>query len=204
MTGLTIGPAVMARGDAPQMALGVMTGIAAVMHGIVELVGKDASVGARGVRVTVRAFSGHGNRLTVINRAGHGMKGQPIAAMTGVTVSRGIRGQADQHPPPGRVMTEGAVTMMNCGRGYGISCVAPLAGIVAGGNDFAAMSAIGRGLKIMITGAMAGIAVIKGVGLWHGLARGDADQGDRSGGAGMTGRAAVVELGVCNAGGKYR
>lgn len=80
--------------------------------------------------------------------------------------------------------------------------MAALAGIIAGGDDHSTVVDIGMTLEVV--GTMTGITIIEGVGLWHGLAAGAADQGDGGGSRGMAGRAGIMPLGISGVGGKYR
>ena len=70
--------------------------------------------------------------------------------------------------------------------------MATFAGVVARGLDHAAVVDIGMSLKIV--GTVAGVTIIKGIGLRHGLAYGAADQDDGGGRCGMAGLAGVMAL----------
>ena len=131
-----------------------------------------------------------------------GMNSQPITAMARVAVPSAGGGQANQHTATNLVMTEVTGTMMDCGRGDDIPGMATLAGVVACRIDHTAVVDVGMALKVV--GTMAGITIIKRIGLRHGLANGTADQRDRGGRRAMAGLAGVMAFRISSAGGKYR
>ena len=80
--------------------------------------------------------------------------------------------------------------------------MATLACVVACGVDHTVVVDIGMALKVV--GAVAGITIIKGIGLRHGLANSAADQSDGGGCRGVAGLAGIMTLGVCGADRKCR